>query len=84
MLPSFIIFHHFQDLLFSGIALEIPPVVFAYELINYEIIILYTWLCNYSALLIQWMQTNTKKSVRPEAFDGIHILYKSSNCPGDF
>ena len=45
------IFITHQDLSFGGITLKIELVVFVYELINhliiYEIIILYTWLCNY-------------------------------------
>ena len=40
-----------QDLSFGGIPIKILFVVFEYELINYlinyEIIILYNWLCNY-------------------------------------
>ena len=32
---------------FGGIALKIEFVVFVYELINYEIILFITWLCNW-------------------------------------
>ena len=43
-LLSIFIIH--QDLSFGGFPLKIEFVVFVYELINYEIILFITWLCN--------------------------------------